>query len=250
MNKQPNVQVWDIETGYNVANIFSLFNKNAPIPHDAIESERYIICAVFQDYHTGKVKTIHLLQDKERFKEDPTDDEYVVREIHKVLSLCDGVVAHYGDNFDMKFFNTRAIYHGLQPIPPIVQIDTYKIAKRKFLFNSNRLDYIGKYLGFGGKIKTTQQLWLDCLHGKQKAVRDMVTYCKQDVELLKQVYTKLAPYVPSTVNRMLFANKECCPSCGGTHVQKRGFQRTTTSKYQRYQCTDCGNWWRGRKAIK
>ena len=250
MKKSLKIYAWDIETGYNQANIFQLINKHRPIPHSAIQSERYIICAVFKDIESGRFKTVSQIQDKKRFKKDPTDDEYVVREIHQILSESDGAIAHYGDNFDMKFFNTRAIYHGLPPISQVIQIDTYKIARNKFMFNSNSLDYIGKYFGFGGKINVSQQLWEDCINGKQRAVRDMVTYCKQDVDLLEKVYHRLAPYVPAKVNMNTAHDVDCCPLCASENFKKDGKVTLRTGRYQAYRCNDCGHFFRDGSIIK
>ena len=39
---------------------------------------------------------------------------------------------------------------------------------------------------------------------------------------------------------------EQCSNCGSDALQKRGFHRTKVSKFQRFQCTDCGSWHRGR----
>lgn len=242
MNNEPNVLIWDIETGYNVATIFSLLNHNM-LPASAIINERYIISGAFKRLGMGGAPfSVSLLGDINRFKKDPTDDKYVVTEIHKILSEADAIVAHYGDNFDIKFFNTRAVFHGLDPLPPIIQIDTYKIAKSKFKFNSNRLDYIGKFLGLGGKIHTTWELWLRCLNGNRAAVKEMVKYNKQDVALLEKVYQKLAPYVPAKVNRALYHAGEVCALCSSPNIHPRGYTHTRTRTYRRFKCGDCSHW--------
>jgi len=72
------------------------------------------------------------------------------------------------------------------------QFDTLKVAKKKFLFNSNKLDYISEFLGFGNKIKTDMSLWDKIiLHKDNEAMIKMVEYCDMDVELLEKVYNKL-----------------------------------------------------------
>lgn len=154
---------------------------------------------------------------------------------------ADAIVAHYGDKFDAKYIRTRAIYHGLKPPPPVKQIDTYRIAKSKFLFNSNRLDYIGKYLGLGEKIKTDHSLWMGCMDGKKDSIRKMRLYNEQDVRLLMKVYKKLAPWTPPPINAAILKGY-CCPGCGSKSVQARGFGVNRTTRYQKYQCNDCGLW--------
>jgi hypothetical protein len=246
----PKILLWDLETGYNVATIFSLFNRSGRLPYQSIQQERYIICGAYKTLGAEKVNAISLLGDRERFAEDPTDDYYVVTELYKVLEGADALVAHYGDKFDMKYFNARAIYHGLSPLPDIPTIDTYKIANAKFLFNSNKLDYLGQFLGVGRKIETTEKLWAKCFQGNRKAVQDMVTYNKQDVELLEDVYRKLAPWAQNSQRKLnmnhFYGDGETmtCPRCGGHHLHRRGYYYTTVKKFARFQCQNpsCGAW--------
>ena len=245
---KPKILVWDLETGFNQAAIFSLFNKYLPI--SSILSERYIICGSFKELNTGEVFAVSILDDPERFEADPTDDTYVTKKIHEILSEADAVIAHYGDNFDTKFFNTRALYYGLEPSKTLQQIDTYKIAKSKFFFNSNKLDYIGKFLGEGEKIKTSEQLWLDCLAGKKSAIKEMIRYNKQDVLLLERVYNKLAPWAPVKLNYNTYSKVPCFPLCGHEELLKRGMVHLKVLSYQGYACKKCGHRFRGGKGLR
>jgi hypothetical protein len=143
-------------------------------------------------------------------------------------------------------FNARAIFYGLTPLPPVTQVDTYKIAKSRFKFNSNRLDYLGQYLGVGRKIKTDGALWDGCMMGNIKALRDMERYNKQDVLLLERVFIKLYPYTRMRIN--LGAIKpghnphERCGHCGGANMDYKGTQLLRTRFHEFYQCEDCGAW--------
>lgn len=237
--RDPKILIWDLETGYAESAIFSFFNDR--IPHDNLLKEWYIICGAYKWLGDTKTKAVSVLDYNNK---DTTDDYYVVKHLYEILSQADAIVHHYGDNFDIKKFNTRLIYHGFDPLPNIIQIDTYKIAKSKFKFMSNRLDYIGKYLGVGGKIHTTPGLWMRCLRGVKSAIREMVAYNKQDVNLLEAVYLKLAPFVPSKLNFNHFYGEfeKVCPTCGDTNLQKRGFRLTRIAKWQRFQCQGCGAW--------
>lgn len=240
--KEPRIILWDIETTHNVAAVFRLFGEDY-IPHGNLLQERYVVCACWKALGEKKVHSVATIDDKKAFTRDPHNDAFVIRTLHKVLSEADVIVAHNGDKYDIKFFNGRAIAHGLTPLPPIVQIDTFKIAKLKFLFNSNRLDYLGKYLGFEGKLKTEPGLWLRVLKGERAAVREMVTYNKQDVVLLEQVFLKLRPYMPNYFNRELLG-RSGCPRCGSLKTHSRGVHKALTRNYNRFQCQSCGGWFR------
>ena len=242
---KPKIILWDIETAHNITATFGMYNVN--IPYQGILEEGYMICGAWKELGKSQVHAVSVMDDPKRFKKNPNDDYHVVKSLHKLLSGADAIIAHYGDNFDIKYLNTRIAYHGLTPLPDIVQIDTYKMCKAKFKFNCNRLDYVGHYLGVGRKIKTDINLWLDCREGKESAIKKMVKYNKQDVRLLEDVYLKLKPFLPAKVNMNLFGNtKDKCPGCGSYNLQRRGFRRTRKSIFQRYQCNDCGSWCSGK----
>ena len=246
--KKPRILLWDIETSFNLATVFSLYQDRG-IPYTALLQERYILCAAFKEHGKPGVWG-HSLHHYTSWDEDHRDDEEIVWRIYDELKGADAIVAHYGDAFDIKFFNSRAVYHGLPPLPPIIQIDTYKIAKQKFKFNSNRLDYLGEFLGCGRKLKTDHSLWMGCWEGDEKAMEKMYKYNKQDVVLLDQVFSRLVPYVPSKVNYSLFNHEEvCCPVCGSTNYIRDERTYTRRGVFQRYECKDCMHWFQGSKNL-
>jgi len=180
----------------------------------------------------------------------PKDDYQLTKTVIEVIAEADAVVAHNGDQFDMKWVYARAAFHRLPPPPPVIQIDTKKLAKLRFNFNSNRLDALAQFFGIGKKIKTDFDLWKECLEKNPKALDKMVKYNKHDILLLRGVYAVLRPYVPARLNRQLFGSAESCSACGSNRIQYRGFHYTTANKYRRFQCTACGHWDHSRKAEK
>ncbi len=239
---KPRILFWDIETSHNLVAVFRLFGEDY-IGHDNLLQERYIICGAWRWDGEKKVHGVSVLDDPKRFKADPHDDKHVVQTLHDVLMQADIVVAHNGDKYDTKFYAARALYHGVDALPPIASVDTLKVAKSRFLFNNNRLDYLGQFLGLGRKKPTPRGLWLDVLRGDAKAIRVMLSYNKQDVVLLEAVYRKLAPYTKVPVVR-----ETGCPRCGSKDVQARGVSRTIARTYPRFQCQACGGWFRGQGA--
>ena len=71
----------------------------------------------------------------------------------------------------------------------------------------------------------------------------MVEYCKQDVNLLEQVYNTLSTYLPAKTHhgRILGHDKESCPECGSNNMKfsKKRFTAAGTPRYQ-LRCNDCG----------
>lgn len=242
----PKVLFWDIETSLQTVAVFDL-KYNDYIDPSSIVQERYVICAAWKWQGESKVHTVSVLDEPNAlYGKDPHNDKYVIERLHAVLSEADVIVAHNGDEFDTKYIETRILFHGLDPLPTITSIDTYKTAKKRFKFNSNKLDYLGKFLGVGQKKPTKSGLWMKVLNGDESAIREMVQYNKQDVTLLERVFDKLQPYVANHVNRQLFGGTGC-PRCGSSHVQSRGFHRAVTRTYRRFQCQKCAGWFRSQK---
>jgi hypothetical protein len=238
----PKILYWDIETSLQPVAVFQLAHNDWINPESILE-ERYVICASWQWDGEEKVQSVSVLDDPKRYAKDPHDDRHVVETLFKVLSKADVIIHHNGDSFDKRYVDTRALKLGLDPLPPMTSIDTYKVAKQKFMFNSNKLNYIGKFLGLGEKIHTTPGLWMRVMQGEKAAVKEMVTYNKQDVILLKKVFMKLRPYCASHLNRELFGSVGC-PRCGSKDIQSRGVHRAITKVYQRFHCQKCSGWFR------
>lgn len=233
---------WDIETSLQPVAVFQLAHNDYIDPSSILE-ERYIICASWKWEGESTVHAVSTLDDPKRYARNPHDDTHVVKTLHAVLSQADVLIHHNGDSYDRPYLDTRILKLGLPALPPIQSIDTCKVAKTKFRFNSNKLDYLGTFLNLGNKTHTSHGLWLRVLQGTKGAVREMVDYNKQDVRLLERVYLALRPYCSNHTNRELFGGKGC-PRCNSRAVHARGLHRALTKIYQRFQCQSCGGWFR------
>lgn len=232
---RPRVLLWDIETTPMVVTTWGLFKPR--LDHGNIRQESMIISGCWKWLDQEEIDSASINPSR------PNNDKGVVKALHSVLSNADVLVAHNGDKFDLRKFNARAIYHKLAPLPDIATIDTLKIARKLFYFNSNRLDYLGKFLCGTGKIPTTYDLWLKIMEGDQEALDEMVKYNKMDVLVLEKVYKRLRPYIKRHPDAGLYRDEQCCPICGSKDFQKRGFQHLLTRKKQRFQCKFCQGWW-------
>ncbi len=229
---KPKILFLDIETLPNITYAFDLYSYKKP---DMIIQEKSIITFAYK--WLGD-KEAHVLKGK------PYDDKELCIAINSIIGEADYIVAHYGDKFDMRFINSRCLINGVSPVPRVPTVDTYKLAKKHFHLNANRLDYLGKILGVGRKINTAWKLWEDCAKGSTKAINSMAEYNRQDVNLLESVFKKMLPYVDSRINHQLFTTKPyvVCPCCGSHKVQRRGTIVNKITKRQRLQCTGCGHW--------
>ena len=242
------VLLFDIETTPNLSWTCGTWQT------DAIRVERdwRILCFGYKWLGGGPTKVVSQPQFREAYRNDPNDDFHVVHKLHDLLSTADVVVAHNGNEFDLRRANARFIFHGLGPPEPYKSVDTLKVARRHFKFNSNRLGDLGEHLGLGGKAETGGfDTWLGCMSGNRSSWRQMTTYCAQDVDLLESVYLTLRPWITTHPHvGLLSGDLAACSKCGSSKLTKRGFQRGPTMTRQRYQCVDCGGWCVGRLAEK
>jgi DNA polymerase elongation subunit (family B) len=226
---------FDIETSYNIGKFWSSGWKKTIYPKDIIQ-ERAVICISWK--WEGKDKVYNLKWDKNQC------DKKMLKEFAKVVAKADEVIGHNGDRFDIPWLRTRCLYHRI-PFPTYVRsLDTLKKVRSMFNFQSNKLDYIASFLGFGHKIDTGgMELWDDIiLRNDKNAMKKMIEYCDHDVVLLEDVYRTIQSYIkPCThVGRHIGNGKGSCPTCGSadTYLVKNVFTATGTLK-RKMQCKDC-----------
>lgn len=235
---------FDIETAPSLAYIWQA--KTEYVQHGAIQHETFMLTWAAKWGDSDEVFGKKLTK-KEALAQD---DSRIVAALADMIREADVVVAHNGDRFDVPMLNNRLMLMGLEPLGPVNSIDTLKLARKSFRLMSNRLDWIAKQLGCGGKLHTSFSLWERCYHGEPAAFRQMLEYNKKDVVLLQEVYERILPYVKGGVRtaEAEFNGQMACPSCGGRELERDGFHRTSASTYDKFKCADCGRHCRTRSA--
>jgi hypothetical protein len=240
---KPKILFIDVETFPNIAYVWGKYDQNV------IRFLQEGCIATFAAKWAGEKVFSRALPDYKGYKGGSYDDKKLVEDLWRLLDEADIVVAHNGDDFDVRVIRGRFVCHGLVPPSPFKTVDTKKVAKRVGRFNSNSLDDLGSLLGLGKKIKTDFDLWKGCIDGDKTAWRQMVVYNEKDVVLLEKLYNKLLPWATNHPNHGAYNDSAICPKCGGTDVQFRGEAVTTTRRYQRFQCKKCGGWGRFTKSL-
>lgn len=217
----------DIETSPNLAYVWGKYEQ------DVIEYEHEwdLLCWTVKELE-GKSKTLALC--------DVKNEEALVKGLWNELNEADLVIAHNGDDFDLKKANAKFSFYRLPPPKYYKTVDTLKVARKYFGFNSNKLNDLGQHLKIGAKVETGGfKLWKGCMEGDKSAWRKMKKYNAQDVLLLEKIYLHFRPWISNHPNLSAFSNKPACPSCASTHIQKRGFETIGAMRYQTYACYDC-----------
>lgn len=230
--------VFDIETSPLIAYTWGMYEDS--------------VIEVIEDYQILTVawqwvgeKKVHCVGQDDFLLYEPgvNNDLEVVKTIWKLLNEADYVVAHNGDQFDIKKVNARIMIHDLPPYAPVKQIDTKKLAKRVGGFTSNRLKHLAQDLnvnqkgdpgGFG--------TWKGCLAGDPKAWKKMKKYNKQDIPPLMDLYLKFRPWDKSGYQHNVAEGRpNACPKCGAAKMYAgMKYRATNTNLYQYFRCMECG----------
>jgi len=105
----------------------------------------YILCGSWKVLGEKKIHTA-TITDFPSFEKDCTNDKHVVKAIADALEDADVWVTWYGQRFDVPFLQTRLMYHGNKPMPPVPHVDGWRIARYKMRLNSNRLATVSAFL--------------------------------------------------------------------------------------------------------
>ena len=103
-NNKARVLIYDIETSPNLGWFWRAGYKQNIQPNQIIK-ERAIICVSYK--WQGEDEVYNLNWDKNQC------DYFLIQQFIEVLNEADLIVAHNGDNFDLKWLKTRALIHNL-----------------------------------------------------------------------------------------------------------------------------------------
>jgi len=225
---------FDIETSPNIGLFWEAgYKKN--IDYSNIIQERAIICICYK--WQGEKDVYSLKWDRNQ------NDKKMLLDFIQVANQANELVGHNGDKFDLAWIRSRCLFHRIEMLPTYITIDTLKIARSKFRFNSNRLNYIADFLGIGQKIKTEFSLWEDILlNNCSIAMEKMIKYCKKDVILLEKVYHQLSTHIiPKTHYGVIFGqDRGSCPECGSDELIISNRRTTATGVKQiQWKCKTC-----------
>jgi len=230
----------DIETKATIVSSWSLWNVNISI--NQIIKHGTVICWAAK-WH-GEDGVIFDSEWK-------SSHQKMIKHMWKLLDEADCVCHFNGVAFDMKELNRQFILQNLPPPSPYKQIDLHRVVKKNFRFISNKLDNVSQELGIGSKLKHSgMHLWNDVEKKDKEAQSLMQQYNEQDTLLLEKLYNRLLPWLGGFINHNTYASSMVCPTCGSSHLNKRGYQKTHTQTYQRWRCMTCHAWCRSVKSEK
>jgi len=237
------VLLLDIETAPMVAHVWGMWDQNVGL--NQLVSDWYILAWAAK--WLGEERMFYYDQSKRPLK-DIEDDSVILTKLWDLLDKADIVVGHNAKRFDVRKINARFADIGLPPPSPYRVVDTMLIAKAKFMFSSNKLEFLAdklnvKYKKLKHSLYPGHELWKAVMRGDKAAWKEMRTYNEYDVLSLEELYLKLRAWDDRAPNVNTDDDETPrCPVCGGVHLVKRGFHYSNAGKYQRIQCVGCGAW--------
>lgn len=229
----------DIETTPLTAHTWGLFRQNISIGQILESTEMMCFGAQWLGEKQVVFKSVH----------HHGKDEMLNR-LWALIDEADVLVGWNSKAFDHKHIGREFIEAGLKPPSPTRDLDLMLEAKKRFRFPSYKLDYVSKRLGVGQKVQHSGfDLWLGCMAGNKKSWAEMRKYQIQDVKLLVDLHEVMKPWIKNYPNTSTNEFEMECVVCRSTNLQRRGFENTNTTRYQRYQCQDCGKWNRDKSGV-
>ena len=243
--KKPKILALDIETFYMELSGWQLYDANFSVG----DIEQDWTLASWAAKWVGE-KTV-FYQGLRKSKNKRAEHK-ILPGIWRLINEADVLLTQNGKSFDLPKLNAKFIEHGLPPLDEKEHIDTKRLAKGRFKFTSNSLEYLCKVLKtkhqklkhkrFPGK-----ELWKECLLGNPLAWSDMKRYNIHDVLCLEDVYLKLRPWgLNVNLAKYTKSAEVSCTVCTSEELTKYGFAYKGQSKFQRYHCDSCGALVRGK----
>lgn len=226
---------FDIETTYYQLHIktWQLRNNVKYFNPNDIVQEKEIICISYKWQGDDKVHTLDWRM----------GEKEMIKQFISIMGEADEIIGHNSDRFDEKFLRTRALYHGVLMFPNYRTLDTLKKAKSRFLFASNKLDYIGKFMQVGGKLDHEGlKLWDEVVDGNEQKLEEMISYCERDVILLEDIFSVMSPFIDHNTNFAVLngGKKYDCPECASKDVQMYNTYTTPMGVVRReMKCNSC-----------
>jgi len=146
----------------------------------------------------GQEAIVFRADDYPTWEKDRDNDKLITIAIANELRKHAIVIGHYSQRFDVPFFRAKMVKHGLEPLPPMFGIDTWRIAKNNFKVSSRRLATLTNYFDLGLKHPVEGRLWMKAAYsGSREAMDEIVEHNKLDVSLLEQLSCISFPYLRS-----------------------------------------------------
>ena len=175
-----------------------------------------------------------------------------MRAVWDVFNDADLIIGHNADRFDARHLTGGWAEMGLPAPSPYKVVDTLKIARGTFAYESNTLDALNRRLGIDAKTdKYDARIARAAVNGDKEAQARIEGYNRGDIIASEALFDRLRPYAKGIPHLGMWTDDElACPSCGSTMTATGRTVRANVQKYEHLTCPNCGNHARGTTTLK
>lgn len=207
------VMIYDIETARVPAKLF--WSGKQFVSYKQLRDVPKIISVAWKWF--GDEKVHHLEWDSNHC------DKQLMVSFLEEYNNADLIIGYNNNNFDNRFINARAAFHGLYADPFVKSLDLMKQAKKFFRVPSYSLAYMCKYFGVTQKISHEGIVMWDMIEDgtpeeQEEYLAKMIEYNVGDIISTEEVYIQMIPFLRHQTHLGVLkgAPKFSCPVCGRT----------------------------------
>ena len=175
-----------------------------------------------------------------------------MRAVWEVFDQADLIIGHNADRFDARHLMGGWAEMGLPAPAPYKVVDTLKIARGSFAYESNTLDALNKRLGIDAKTdKYDSRVAKAAVAGDKEAQDRIRFYNMGDIAASEALFDRLRPYAKGIPHLGMWTDDElACPSCGHTMTATGKTVHANVQRYEHLYCDNCGAHARGTATLK
>ena len=153
-----------------------------------------LICGCIKPYG-GEVTTLRI-DDTARGVTYPWDDHDLALGLRDELEKQWMIVGWNSVMFDIKFLNSRLMFHRERVLRKPLHKDLLFTAKTVFALTDNRLITVQEHLQLDeAKTRLDPNEWIKASAGDAGAIDYVAEHCVQDVRVLEEVFEHLVPFI-------------------------------------------------------
>lgn len=237
-----NILVLDIERAQGWARIpfWDLGDYKARRIHaDHVEEWPRTICAAWRWYGQKRVEFAA--------EWEPGGRQTMLEATWAAYNKADIVVGHNLVGFDTKKLKGEWTLAGLPRPLPWQSVDTLKVARAEFGFESNTLDSLCKRFGVVSKTdRYDPKVAEAALAGDTKAQRRLKKYNMGDIEATEMFFDALRGNIPNHPHIGSVSDDKRCNQCGSGDLELQATTyRAIQIDYALYRCNNCAGLVRG-----
>ena len=175
-----------------------------------------------------------------------------MRAVWEVFDQADLIIGHNADRFDARHLMGGWAEMGLPAPSPCKVVDTLKIARGTFAYESNTLDALNKRLGIDAKTdKYDSRVAKAAVAGDKEAQDRIRFYNMGDIAASEALFDRLRPYARNIPHLGMWTDDElACPSCGHSMTATGKTVHANVQRYEHLTCPNCGAHARGTARLK